>query len=132
MRAIPPAAGLFALVLSQPALAETQTEDLLRYGEQLAQECATCHRRDGKNEGIPAITTMSAADIESTLMLYKSGRRKNKVMVSVAASLNETQMKAIAAYLASLPKPPVQDPVPPKPRAMNRPPDREAEPAARQ
>lgn len=103
------------LLISPAAIAQDSREELLRYGEQLAQECVTCHRRDGKDEGIPGIIFMSEADIIAALTLYKTGRRDNKVMVSVAASLDERQMQALAAYLSSLGQaaPP---PTPPKPR----------------
>lgn len=124
-------AALLLLVPAAAARADSEPDKLLRYGEQLAQECTTCHRRDGKDEGIPSIMTMSADDIVSTLMLYKSGRRKSKVMVSVAASLDETQLRAIAEYFASLPKPPEAPPVPPKPKALSRSPEKDAAPAGR-
>src|SRR5262249_46553322 len=92
-------AGLFA------ALAETDREKLLRYGEQLAQECVSSHRKAGKDVGIPGIVAMSEPEFVNAMMLYKTGRRKNKVMVSVSASLDDTQIQALAVYFASLGRP---------------------------
>ena len=69
------------------------------YGEHLAQECVSCHRRDGKDIGIPGIFTMSEAEFINAMMLYKTGRRKNKVMVSVTGSLDDTQIRALAIFL---------------------------------
>jgi cytochrome c553 len=40
---------------------------------------------------------------------YQDGKRKNPVMVSVANSLNEKQLDALAAYFGSLPKPKSKD-----------------------
>lgn len=97
-----------AAVLTLPALvlaavaAEPERDKLVRFGQQLAQECLTCHSRDGKDLGIPAIIFMNEQELIDALILYKTGRRLNKVMVSVAASLDETQMRALAMYLSSL------------------------------
>lgn len=90
------------------AAGDSDHDKLFRYGEQLAQECLTCHRRDGKDLGIPAITFMSEKELADALILYKTGRRLNKVMVSVATSLDETQMRALAIYLSFLGKRPEQ------------------------
>lgn len=84
--------------------AELSSDKLMRYGERLAQECLMCHRRDGKDFGIPGIVEMSEAEIVTALTLYKTGLRPNKVMVSVAASLDQQQMQAVARYLSSLSK----------------------------
>ncbi len=119
--------ALVAAMLTPPlfaclAAAETDQQKLLRYGEQLAQKCVTCHRRDGKDDGIPSILALNEEEFLTALSLYKTGRRRNKVMVSVAASLDDTQMRALAVYLASLsktasnggPNPPKPQPVPPR------------------
>jgi len=73
-------------------------------GERLAFECLTCHRRDGQDLGIPGIVAMSEADIVTALTLYKTGLRQNRVMVSVAAALDQAQMEAVARYLSALGK----------------------------
>jgi cytochrome c553 len=41
----------------------------------------------------------------TTLRFYQAGARTNPVMVSVARSLDEDQVAALAAYYGSLPKP---------------------------
>lgn len=76
-----------------------------RYGQHLAAECAACHRPDGADGGIPSITGWDAATFIATMMFYKNGARTNPVMVSVAGSLSDEQIAALAAYYASLPKP---------------------------
>jgi cytochrome c553 len=39
------------------------------------------------------------------MRFYRDGARANPVMVSVAGSLNDEQIKALATYFGSLPKP---------------------------
>lgn len=78
---------------------------LVRYGEHLSQECTTCHRRDGVDNGIPSIVGMKADDFEETLKYYRNGSRDNPAMVSVAQSLDDDQVKALAAFFATLPPP---------------------------
>lgn len=78
---------------------------LRSYGRHLAQECSGCHRIDGIDNGIPSIVGWDAERFASTLRFYKTGARTNPVMVSVAGSLDEEQVAALAAYYGSLPKP---------------------------
>jgi cytochrome c len=77
---------------------------LMAYGRHLARECTACHRIDGRDDGIPAIVGWRPDLLVETLRLYRSGARPNPVMVSVAKSLSDAQMAALAAYLASLPR----------------------------
>ncbi|MEQ1711421.1 MAG: c-type cytochrome [Hyphomicrobium sp.] len=100
------AAALFAGSVSAFAdAARADAAKLVRYGEHLSQECTACHRRDGVDNGIPSILGMKAEDFEETLKFYKTGARENPAMVSVAQSLDDDQVKALAAYFASLPLP---------------------------
>lgn len=87
------------------SVARADTSKLVRYGEHLSQECTTCHRRDGVDNGIPSILGMKPEDFEETLKFYKSGARENPAMVSVAQSLDDDQIKALGAYFATLPLP---------------------------
>jgi cytochrome c len=75
------------------------------YGRHLAQECSGCHRTDGIDNGIPSIVGWEPDRFMATLRFYQTGERANPVMVSVAKSLDEGQVEALAAYFASLPKP---------------------------
>lgn len=90
-------------VLCAPARADDR---LLSLGRHLAQECTSCHRLDGVDNGIPSIVGGDAAHFAETLGYYRDGRRNNPAMVSVAQSLDEEQIKALALYFSSLPKPP--------------------------
>jgi cytochrome c553 len=76
----------------------------LAYGRHLAGECTACHRPAAGAGAIPAIAGRPAAELLALLSDYRDGRKTNPVMVSVAKSLDDRQMKALAAYFASLPK----------------------------
>jgi cytochrome c len=103
-------AGLTGLVLLGPCLwkaaeALAQEGRIKAYGKHLAQECTGCHRIDGIDNGIPSIIGWQADLFIVTLKFYRSGTRTNPVMVSVANSLDEKQLEALATYFGSLPKP---------------------------
>ena len=57
------------------------------------------------SNGIPAILGWDADRFARTLEFYRTGERTNPVMVSVAKSLDAEQVRALAVYYASLPKP---------------------------
>lgn len=99
------AASLSWWLVSLPAMATTDPK-VLRYGEHLSQECSTCHRRDGVDNGIPSIVGMKAADFIETFKFYRDGTRTNPAMVSVAQSLDDDQVQALAAFYETLPPPP--------------------------
>jgi cytochrome c len=73
------------------------------YGRHLARECTGCHRIDGIDNGIPAILGWPPDAFIATMKSYRTGERANPVMVSVARSLNDGQLRALASYFASLP-----------------------------
>lgn len=86
--------------------ASANEQRLLAYGKHLSGECSSCHRIDGIDNGIPSITGWATEDFVTTLDFYRNGLRPNPAMVSVAKSLDDEQVKALAAYYGSLPKPP--------------------------
>ncbi|MES1180168.1 MAG: c-type cytochrome [Hyphomicrobium sp.] len=102
--------GTLAIMLAAAMLAPapTMAEDdrsRLAYGRHLSQECTTCHGADaaqGKESGIPRIAGRPASEITQALKAFRSGERSNPVMVSVARSLDEAQIAALAAYFSSL------------------------------
>jgi cytochrome c553 len=103
-----PRAPIFAIILAalgaSPACAQGAGASLA-YGRHLAQECGACHLPAAAAGGIPVIAGKPAAEIADLLHAFREGRRTNPVMVSVAKSLDETQIAALAAYFASLPPP---------------------------
>jgi len=96
-------AMILIALAAQPCRADGR-DTLLRYGRHLAQECTSCHRGDGTNGAIPSLAGRPATEIKGLLGDFRSGRKTNPVMVSVAKSLDDEQVTALAAYFASLPK----------------------------
>jgi cytochrome c553 len=94
------AIGLLSCVAARAA----EEARLKSYGQHLAQECTSCHRPDGVNNGIPSIAGWPADILERTLRFYQQGARTNPVMVSVAKSLDDEQVRALALYWSSLPR----------------------------
>lgn len=97
--------------------ADTTDKNLIESGAALAKlgdwsrglpGCSQCHGTAGLGVGqtFPPLTGQSAAYIESQLQAWKSGERKNDpmgLMANVAKKLDDNQIKAVAAYYASLP-----------------------------
>lgn len=96
------AAGALGLMFVGPAAASDAKK--VAYGRHLSGECSACHRVDGTDNGIPSITGWDPEEFVHTLVFYRNGERNNPAMVSVAQSLDDDQMKALAAYYASLPR----------------------------
>ncbi|HEX5600505.1 MAG TPA: c-type cytochrome [Hyphomicrobiaceae bacterium] len=95
------ALGIFAAAgLSQAK----STEYLMKLGEHLAQECTSCHRIDGTDNGIPSIVGLDPEYFINSLTYYKDRERTNPIMVSVAESLDKEQIEALALYFHSLGK----------------------------
>ena len=86
-------------------VAAAQDAKQLAYGQHLSHECTGCHRLDGIDNGIPSIIGWPPETFAQTLAFYQAGKRSNPVMISVATSLNDKQVEALAAYFGSLPKP---------------------------
>lgn len=77
----------------------------IAFGEYLAGECVTCHRKDGQDKGIPSITGWPADQFIAVLQSYKLKDRDNQVMRSVTSNLSDAEMAALAAYFETLKKP---------------------------
>ena len=92
------AAITFAIYFNtMPAKANEQVE----YGQYLSGECTACHR-DGDNQTIPPIFGWPVDAFVAVMESYKRGERTNKAMISVAKSLDSDQIKALAAYFATV------------------------------
>jgi cytochrome c553 len=97
------AACVLACLAAPPVAADTAR--LSAYGKHLSGECTSCHRIDGVDNGIPSITGWDPEEFVATMIFYRNGERPNQAMVSVAQSLDDQQMQALAHYFGSLPKP---------------------------
>ena len=73
------------------------------WGAYLASACTTCHRRDGSDDGIPAITGWPEAGFAAALHAYRAGQRPNPTMQTIARGLDDAEIAALAAYFATYP-----------------------------
>ena len=97
--------GLLLALVAVPAPQTVAADDakVLAYGKHLSAECSGCHRVDGVDNGIPSITGWVPVDFIATIDFFKDGSRPNPAMISVARSLDDEQVKALATYYGSLP-----------------------------
>ncbi len=72
------------------------------YGEYLANECTTCHQRDGEYDGIPSIISWPEEDFIIALHAYKTKIRPHPVMQMMAGRLTDEEIAALAAYFGRL------------------------------
>jgi cytochrome c553 len=70
---------------------------------QLAAICASCHRLDGHDKGIPSIVGLNQKEFVDVMAAFKSGQRSSQIMHAIALSLSDGEIDALAAYLAAQP-----------------------------
>ena len=94
--------GVISGAVAQTNLADQIAKADLGYGEYLAGECVTCHRKSGA--GIPQINGIEAKTFVTIMKTYRSKELDNKVMQMMAGRLDDEQIISLAAYFSSLPK----------------------------
>ena len=94
--------GVISGAVAQTDLADQIAKADLGYGEYLAGECVTCHRKSGA--GIPQINGIEAETFVTIMKAYRSKELDNKVMQMMAGRLDDEQIMSLAAYFSSLPK----------------------------
>lgn len=76
---------------------------LIEAGEGKYAACMHCHGKKGEGLGAsPRLAGQQPAYIVQQLKDYKSGARSSPIMKPFASNLSEADMRAIAAYLATL------------------------------
>ncbi len=71
-------------------------------------QCAACHGKDAKTPIDPAYPKLAGQYpdyLANALADYQSGARKNAIMAGMAKPLSKSDIRNVAAYLASLPGP---------------------------
>ena len=96
-KAIPIAASL-ALLAAAPAYASESDP-----GAEKAKACAACHGVDGnsKSPDFPRLAGQHKDYLLQALEGYKSGARKNALMMPMVEKLTHRDMEEIAAYFSS-------------------------------
>ena len=69
-------------------------------GAQLAATCASCHRLDGHDKGIPSIVGLDQKEFVDVMAAFKSSERSSQIMHAIALSLSDGEVSALAAYLS--------------------------------
>ena len=88
----------------RPARAKTPAKGDKQAGKKAAAECVGCHGEHGVS-GNPATPSLAGQDAEyfvKSLHAYKSGARSDPAMSGIAGGLDDSAMKNLAAYYASL------------------------------
>jgi sulfide dehydrogenase cytochrome subunit len=70
-------------------------------GAHLAAMCASCHRLDGRDRGIPSIVGIDKKKLVDTMEDFKSGKRSSQIMQVVARTLSTEEIAVLADYLAA-------------------------------
>ncbi len=76
--------------------------DLIAYGEYLSSQCVTCHQLSGIDNGIPSIVGWDTSSFYRVMVSYRLKERENKVMRTIAASLSDEEIKALAVYFSAI------------------------------
>lgn len=77
--------------------------DDIEYGEYLSSECVTCHEAGAETtEKIPSIEGWDKASFVAVMKSIRAKEQESKVMQTIAASLDDEQINALAAYFATL------------------------------
>ena len=90
--------------LQKPARAQTPAAGDKAAGETAAAGCAGCHGADGVSATptTPSLAGQDATYIASALQGYKQGARSDETMKGLAASLDDSAVKNVAAFFAGL------------------------------
>ncbi len=110
-------AAYYASLEKPKTTADNEDTALLEKGERLVKvgnwdeyipPCSTCHGPDnqGVNENFPGIAGQHASYIKQQINEWKNNNRKTdnvQLMEAVAKRLNDEQIEAVSAYLASQP-----------------------------
>ena len=71
-------------------------------GAQLAAICASCHRLDGRDKGIPSIIGLDEETLTRKMQAFKSGERSSQIMHVMSLSLSNEEIATLAHYLSTL------------------------------
>jgi cytochrome c553 len=70
-------------------------------GRQIAAVCASCHRLDGSEKGIPSIIGLGEDRLTRAMLAYRLGERPSHIMRAIALSLSDEEIATVARFLAA-------------------------------
>lgn len=95
--------NLAAFFASLPPKSAGGDQNMAKAGKEKFSMCAGCHGAEAKGRSMfPRLAGQHPAYIVKQLHMFKDGSRKGGPMSSMAASLSDQDIKAIAAYLGTL------------------------------
>lgn len=84
--------------------AVSASDDITR-GEMIGVTCAGCHGTDGVGgTAIPPLKGRDLSYMEEALIAYRNDKRPGSIMPRIAKGYTEEELKAVAAYFASMKK----------------------------
>ena len=95
-------AGATLLAGSVMAVVPAAADEMFEYGEYLSAQCSTCHRLNAFEGAIPPLGHLPRDYFIVAMREYKSGRRTNPAMVSVANALSDDEIVALAVYYSTI------------------------------
>lgn len=84
---------------------EDEPKVAVKSGKQLYANCSACHGEHGEGIVGPKLTGLSEKEVVAKLEAYKAGKQlgpMSSVMIPNAQQLSESDIKTVAAYVASL------------------------------
>jgi cytochrome c553 len=95
--------NLAAYYSSQPSVSAGSDPSLAKSGQAKSGMCLGCHGSSAEGNGqFPRLAGQHPGYLVKQLTSFKQGVRKNGHMQAIASTLSEEDMKAVAAYFASL------------------------------
>lgn len=92
---------VLAIATSQLPLTIAQAAEANDQGWKITAMCASCHRLDGRDRGIPPIVGLSEGQLTRAMLADRSGERTSHIMQAVALSLSDEEIATVARYLAA-------------------------------
>ncbi len=75
----------------------------LELGRFLSDTCVACHQISGRMSGaVPTIVGFPPPAFVEAMQQYKTGLRPNETMRTLASSLSDEEIRALAAYFGSV------------------------------
>ena len=93
----PAAAAALLAALTVPARAADRA-----FGEYLSSECVACHQLSGRYQGIPPIVGWPEQSFVEIMEEYRSKKRSNPVMQTIAGKFSKDEIAALAAYFGGV------------------------------
>jgi cytochrome c553 len=82
------------------AAAERRTVAAPDRGAQIASICASCHRLDGGDQGIPSIVGVEPSKLFEKMREFRSKESPSHSMHTLSLSLSDDEITAVTQYLA--------------------------------